>query len=424
MDFNLDVEINSIIQQYLNDLSKLIEVKSVKDSTSVTTNKPFGEGISKAMDVFKEISESLGFKVVKHDGYAIDARTSDDSNYIGILGHLDVVDILYPDEWVSNPFELTMRDSVLYGRGVNDDKGPLLMCLYVVKMLKDKGQLTSPIRVIAGGDEENDWNCVEHYFTKELQPIMAFSPDGNFPVVNGEKGILQFRFILDYNSDVAVKSLNAQHTICDHFVVGNDESFGKTALSRNPQRADNAIFKFIEQKPWPEDLTNVFNFIKNYLIDYSAKDIGLFSEDDEMGQTSLAVTHVYSQNDKLIIQCDFRYPRTLNKDRVVSILETFAEKEEIDFEVELSREYLYVEPNDKLVQSCLKAYETVTGKKEEPITKGGASYARALKKGIAFGATFEYDDPRPHMPNENMSLESIKKAMKIYYHALFNLIND
>ncbi|HJB23625.1 MAG TPA: M20/M25/M40 family metallo-hydrolase, partial [Candidatus Jeotgalibaca pullicola] len=80
-----------------------------------------------------------------------------------------------------------------------------------------------------------------------------------------------------------------------------------------------------------------------------------------------------------------------------------------------------VQEDSPLIVALKKAYQTVVGEEAEVLTKGGASYARTLKNGVAFGATFEGEDPKPHMPNEQMPVESLLKACEIYVHAFIGL---
>lgn len=51
---------------------------------------------------------------------------------------MDVVPVS-EEEWESNPFVLSIRDHKLYGRGVADDKGPLVATYMAMKLLKDAG---------------------------------------------------------------------------------------------------------------------------------------------------------------------------------------------------------------------------------------------------------------------------------------------
>ena len=148
-------------------------------------------------EAYEDIAKRLGFEVEQDDGYAISA------NYLGWrrLCRCFRTSRYYKshnkEDWEYDPYKLTVKDGILYGRGVNDDKGRLLINLYAVRILRDMGcTFKRPVKVIAGGAEETTWNCMKHYFKTHKQPLMGYSPDENFPIVNGEKGILTFENIL------------------------------------------------------------------------------------------------------------------------------------------------------------------------------------------------------------------------------------
>ena len=52
-----------------------------------------------------------------------------------MLGHLDVVPV--DNEWITNPFELVIKDGIGFGRGILDDKGPTMAAYYALKMIKE-----------------------------------------------------------------------------------------------------------------------------------------------------------------------------------------------------------------------------------------------------------------------------------------------
>ncbi|MDZ5034650.1 M20/M25/M40 family metallo-hydrolase, partial [Clostridium perfringens] len=143
---------------------------------------------------------------------------------VGVLGHIDVVDIQNIGEWETEPFSMTIKNNKIFGRGVNDDKGPLIAVLYAAKILNDMNvKWKRRVRIIAGGAEETTWECMEHYFKNHEQPILGFSPDGNFPIVNGEKGILNIN--ISFNCEDAgegickIESRNKVNYVCDDLRV-------------------------------------------------------------------------------------------------------------------------------------------------------------------------------------------------------------
>ncbi|MEH7387433.1 M20/M25/M40 family metallo-hydrolase, partial [Bacillus sp. JJ1521] len=120
---------------------------------------------------------------------------------VGILAHLDVVHEGNREDWIFDPFILTEFNGELYGRGVNDDKAPALAAYYAMKILRDLGiPFNRKVRLILGGAEETSWECMNHYFKHNPQPTLAFSPDGDFPIVNGEKGVVQGSIFLASNN--------------------------------------------------------------------------------------------------------------------------------------------------------------------------------------------------------------------------------
>lgn len=54
-------------------------------------------------------------------------------------GHVDVVPPGDPDLWTHPPFEATVRDGRVYGRGALDMKGPLLSALFALKAIRSEG---------------------------------------------------------------------------------------------------------------------------------------------------------------------------------------------------------------------------------------------------------------------------------------------
>ncbi len=76
----------------------------------------------------------------------------DGKNGIGLSGHSDCVPV-EGQNWASDPFTLTLRDSKLYARGSCDMKGFLACALASVPLFKSR-KLKEPIHIIVSYDEE------------------------------------------------------------------------------------------------------------------------------------------------------------------------------------------------------------------------------------------------------------------------------
>lgn len=78
------------------------------------------------------------------------------------------------DGWSTPPFEATIKNNKIYGRGAIDDKGPVIASLYAMKSLKDNFKINSRVRLILGINEEKDWKCIKHYKETEEIPDLRF----------------------------------------------------------------------------------------------------------------------------------------------------------------------------------------------------------------------------------------------------------
>ena len=159
---------------------------------------PFGEDVHKCFIEFLKLAEELGFQTENIDNYGghVDwiGKGYEDGRppkICGILGHLDVVPA--GTGWDVEPYSGEIMNGYIYGRGTTDDKGPLISVLYAMKALKDAGyEPVDTIRIIVGLDEETGWGGIRKYFEKAARPDYGFTPDADFPVINGEMGIIVF----------------------------------------------------------------------------------------------------------------------------------------------------------------------------------------------------------------------------------------
>lgn len=83
------------------------------------------------------------------------ARYGSHGPLVVFAGHTDVVPTGPLDEWVSPPFQPTVRDGYLYGRGASDMKGALAAMLVATeKFLSEKPSLNGSLAFLITSDEE------------------------------------------------------------------------------------------------------------------------------------------------------------------------------------------------------------------------------------------------------------------------------
>ena len=183
------------IEAYWNDparerelvaaISRLVGVKSVKGEAE--PGKPFGPGPAAALTEALSLCKELGFAVTDYDHYVGLADLNDKETRLHILGHLDVVG--EGSGWSTDPYTCVERDGILYGRGVSDDKGPVVCALLAMKAVRELGlPVSANARLILGTDEESGSADIAYYYAREPYAPYAFTPDADFPVINIEKG--------------------------------------------------------------------------------------------------------------------------------------------------------------------------------------------------------------------------------------------
>lgn len=173
---------------FLADAERLISIDSSLDAEHAAPGAPFGPGPRAALDEALAIAQRMGLEPHDGDGYAGFADLPGESGQqIGVIGHVDVVPA--GEGWDFDPFGLTRKEGVLVGRGISDDKAPLLTALYGLKFWLDRGaNLRHAVRFIFGCNEESGMGDVPYYLEQNDAPDFLFTPDAEFPLCYGEKG--------------------------------------------------------------------------------------------------------------------------------------------------------------------------------------------------------------------------------------------
>lgn len=107
-------------EEFLEFLQTVMKVPSVKGEPE--DHAPFGKAPREVLDLVLKKGKEVGFKTkVIDDAIGYVQWGEDDEDYIGIIGHLDVVPA--GSGWDFPPFDLSEKDGRFYGRGILDNKG-------------------------------------------------------------------------------------------------------------------------------------------------------------------------------------------------------------------------------------------------------------------------------------------------------------
>ena len=462
MTIDFKQEVLNHKEDLLKDLFELLSVRSIL-GTDITEETPFGSGPREALDLILSFGKRDGYKTKLVENKAGHIEVGQGEELFGILGHVDVVPVVEAD-WTSHPFKPEIRDGKIFARGSLDDKGPTMAAYYAVKLLDKLGvKWNKRVRVIVGSDEETGFRCVEAYFKHEEQPASGFTPDAMFPLVYAEKARATFdhklKFVSEdgeYNyklvkfnggqvlnmviasakaelvgevSDIKEKFENflAQEKLEGEVEVENTIKLtlkGKAAHGSTPQYGINGATKLAEFLSTLGLDNNGKNFV-NYIVEKLANDpfgekLGINYVDDEMGEATYNYGILeYDLERKIgVVSTDCRHPKKFDLvDRLNGI-----NVDNIDIEVTSTKEAHYVPKDDELVTTLMDVYRKHTGDtKNDAFVLGGGTYARCLKKGVAFGLLFPGKEDTMHQANEYLEVEDLLLATAIYAEGIYKL---
>lgn len=458
-------------EDMLRTLQELIAIKSVVEENG--GEKPFGEGVHQAFCYVLNKAEKDGFITKNVDNYGghVELRGCGDA-VMGIVGHLDVV----PEGsgWDVPPYSGEIRSGKIYGRGTMDNKGPVVASLYAMKAIRECGiPLKDTVRLILGLDEETNWEGMKHYLSKVEAPDYGFTPDGDFPAIHGEKGILVFDLVKKISRSqekgLELRSLSggnaanmvpdsARTILRDTSGAGYEEirdkarafqfekqaqikcrGMGKSleitiegvsAHGAKPEQGLNAVslmMDFLSQLNFANDDVNDFIGFYHSHIGYelNGASLGCGLSDEPSGDLVLNVGMARLDGEAISLTINVRYPVTFNAESVYEAIRPTADRYNLGIIKGKHEEPIYLSAEDPMVITLMDIYKRQTGHIDcQPLVIGGGTYARAMKNVIAFGARFPGEPELGHQKNERLSIESLMRMTKIYAEAIYRLAGD
>lgn len=409
----------------IEDLRGLLKIPSVQGEPQ--PGRPFGVETYSALKYMLDLGSAMGFGIKDVDGYAGHIEWGEGEDVFGVLCHLDVVPA--GENWCFPPYGAVIDNGKIFARGALDNKSPAVAVLYAMKRLKEEGFVPNKkVRLIMGLNEESGWKCIDYYFSKEKMPVEGFSPDADFPVINCEKGVLHLNIAFKTESDkiTSIEGGNRVNMVADRgmfkLASGIIKRFeGISAHGSAPHKGTNALFPLFNElsvKDADKGVTDIYNFLCK---PESLVSLGLNLEDEISGKLTLNFGTVNKNGGFINCGVDIRFPVSFTKEEILEILNKNLPDTCVITELNYHKP-LYVSPDDPLIKSLLAAYSKVVGKEANTITIGGATYARALTKGVAFGPVFPWEESKIHTADESIGIDELYKMTDIYYEALKSLL--
>ena len=447
-DFFANQDIRS---QAIADLAEIIEIPSV--ASAAEGIYPYGKECAKAIDKAAELAQKYGFATENHDYRCMSVLFGEGEEEIGIVCHLDVVPA--GDGWSVDPYKLTVLDNILMGRGTHDDKGPFIQALYTLRFFKENNiKLPFRVRLILGSDEEVGSSDLDYFVKVRKPPMFSFTPDSEFPVCIGEKGILaaEVQFgdlpenILELQGGTVtnavagkayavVKTEKALLPAENIFVFDCDkgvkiEAVGKACHAAMPENGKSAISMLlgylIDNGILPQD--SYFGFLRTATEEYLGNSLGIAASNANFGYLTCVGGVIEVRNGKVVMHFNIRYlpddDYRVIMANIQKSVEPFGGKAVV---AEQSNGY-FVSADDNKIKALTDACESVLGIECKPYTMGGGTYARWLPNTVAFGSAIEAERNylgsergNAHQRDEYISVKELFAGMEIYSQALANL---
>lgn len=434
----------------IENLKKFVAINSVYDESTVDEENPFGVGVSNALKFIEELARKDGFTVTNYNNKVVEILFGEGDKNITIMAHADVVPA-GATGWKQDPFTMTIKKDVLCGRGVADDKGPLLAAYYGLRSLVDNHLIGDyQVRFLVGGNEESGSLGIEYYFhdLKKPQPTYGFSPDAEYPLIFAEKGIINFEVTHEFSvpeiisihggvasnsviekcvihmkkNDDFVKFLKERKydVVIDATLTEMDVTFiGKAAHGATPEEGLNAGMVAINALAYYYEDKN-FQKIADLYNDLYGKGINAYSESEDMGKNSVNVGLIDYEDKKFSMVVNFRHVDTANANDLVKNIKDI--NKPFSVEVKSVSPLLYYPKDSVLVSTLLNVYQLETGDtKTAPKAIGGGTYAKEADNVVAFGMEFPGWNSQMHSPGESCKKEDLFKSIAIYARAIFEL---
>jgi succinyl-diaminopimelate desuccinylase len=456
--------IEEVWPEVIHMIGDLVAIDTVENLVAAAPGAPFGPGVAAGLEKALAWAERLGLEPHNLEGYVGWADVPGVKEQpLALIGHIDVVPAGLG--WDTPAYGLTQREGYLLGRGVIDDKGPLALAFfaahYFARRVAATGEpLPRRLRVIAGCNEETGMADIPPYLEDQGEPAFLFTPDDDFPVICGEKGVLHVRVagmqgaephivrleageaanavpglakalvqVPEGLTPVAVPGITLEPADVPGMVWVH--AHGVAGHASMPQTAVNALGLLADYLLLAGLVTGHEAALMEFVVDAcDASDghaLGIAASDDKFGPLTCVMSVARAGGGAFDATLDIRYPTATTAARVVAGIATHAKAAGLAIEVLGDKPPFYIDPATPEIKTLVDTYNEHTGEAAEAFTIGGGTYARKFARGCAFGpelagvATPEWVGTM-HGANEGVSEAQLKQALGIYIHAIERLL--